>query len=713
MMKKIYRDITILILSAALAALAACTNTLDLPEAETGTVHIVIKGDSAAARTLAPASTNFTSYRASFSGPASRPEIEITGGSASVSLAPGSWTITVKAFAGTNEAGRGSKTVTVLSGLPATADITLGPITEGGIQGNFSYSIAIPPVAASASLSLTPMDSTVPVGGTPIDLKTTASGIILGLDAGYYLLNIRLEQGGKYAGRTEVVHIYNGLTTAAEYVFTDDDFSIMMSIGGSVDYTGLPSSINAMVSSATVRVYLNNSPHTLLGTAAVNTSNGSWATFVSTSAAGQTVRLILTLNLNNGRSINSHIRTAPAASASELAFNPAAVSSGVWHNRSVFNGQGGDRLLWIPESTGEYVLDVEKTHDSMDPYMSLYDGITGEEIESDNDDGEGNNSHILRNDFIAGHPYLVYVRDYHNGTGDFRFKAAMMSGVSYSVSLDQTGTYPFPAAVAGYGLQTVKAVTVTNTGSQPTGTLDIGKSGTDTAAFTVSPTSLSGIAAGGSSIFTVVPVTELTVGTYIATITVSGGNGISANFNVSFTVNPVPVYTVTFDTDGGMPAPAGQTIAEGGKVTTPPPMTKANHVFGGWYKETDLITRWDFDTDTVTDNITLHAKWIPNNLVKVLMWVNEDDGTILVSDDDITISKTSSDYPRSFTAAVTDGYTGIQWYFDGFAITGSRGTMPSITINAADYTAGSYILGVWVTKNGAPYSTDFRFTVTN
>jgi hypothetical protein len=80
-------------------------------------------------------------------------------------------------------------------------------------------------------------------------------------------------------------------------------------------------------------------------------------------------------------------------------------------------------------------------------------------------------------------------------------------------------------------------VTITNTGNQATGTLTAALSGTHSSSFTLSTTSIPGIAAGGTDTFTVVPKTGLPLGTYTATVTVSGGNGIVANFNVSFTVN--------------------------------------------------------------------------------------------------------------------------------------------------------------------------------
>ena len=68
------------------------------------------------------------------------------------------------------------------------------------------------------------------------------------------------------------------------------------------------------------------------------------------------------------------------------------------------------------------------------------------------------------------------------------------------------------------------------------------------------------------------PNTGLTAGTYEATVTVSGSNGISASFDVSFTVNaastPAPAtYTVSFDANGGSGSMAAQTFTDGVALT--------------------------------------------------------------------------------------------------------------------------------------------------
>ena len=68
-------------------------------------------------------------------------------------------------------------------------------------------------------------------------------------------------------------------------------------------------------------------------------------------------------------------------------------------------------------------------------------------------------------------------------------------------------------------------------------------------------------------------------------------------------------FTVTFDSTGGSPVTAINNIKSGTKIQAPAAPTKDDYTFDGWYKESALNNKWDFNTDTVTSNITLFAKW--------------------------------------------------------------------------------------------------------
>ena len=74
---------------------------------------------------------------------------------------------------------------------------------------------------------------------------------------------------------------------------------------------------------------------------------------------------------------------------------------------------------------------------------------------------------------------------------------------------------------------------------------------------------------------------------------------------------PVVTYTVTFDVNGGTSV-ASQNVNAGEKVTEPTPApTKEGFTFDGWYEDATLNTKFDFNTQIVSE-ITLYAKWIEN-----------------------------------------------------------------------------------------------------
>uniref|UniRef100_UPI00286F988C InlB B-repeat-containing protein n=1 Tax=Anaerosporobacter sp. TaxID=1872529 RepID=UPI00286F988C len=66
--------------------------------------------------------------------------------------------------------------------------------------------------------------------------------------------------------------------------------------------------------------------------------------------------------------------------------------------------------------------------------------------------------------------------------------------------------------------------------------------------------------------------------------------------------------TVTFNTNDGSKVTA-QLVEKGSLVTEPSKTEKTGYEFEGWYKDSSLTQKWDFAKDTVTENVTLYAKW--------------------------------------------------------------------------------------------------------
>ncbi len=68
-------------------------------------------------------------------------------------------------------------------------------------------------------------------------------------------------------------------------------------------------------------------------------------------------------------------------------------------------------------------------------------------------------------------------------------------------------------------------------------------------------------------------------------------------------------YLVTFDVSGKGQAPDSQNVSQGDLLTRPVDPTADGFIFGGWYKDANYETAWDFSSDIVITDLTLYAKW--------------------------------------------------------------------------------------------------------
>ena len=116
-------------------------------------------------------------------------------------------------------------------------------------------------------------------------------------------------------------------------------------------------------------------------------------------------------------------------------------------------------------------------------------------------------------------------------------------------------------------------------------------------------------------------------------ITLSDEGGVVSD---SVTAELKEKFEVKFNAKGGNPTPGTQYILKGDKVAKPSQdPTKHGHIFGGWYKDDGCSDgqKWDFETDTVTGNITLYAKWTEAKYT-VKFRVADGEGTLKGSYDD-------------------------------------------------------------------------------
>lgn len=124
-------------------------------------------------------------------------------------------------------------------------------------------------------------------------------------------------------------------------------------------------------------------------------------------------------------------------------------------------------------------------------------------------------------------------------------------------------------------------------------------------------------------------------------------------------------YTVTFDAGDGIET-VSQQVSEGDKAAKPADPKRDGYTFDGWFKDEACRQAWDFDTDIVTEDITLYAGWTkqeePDNPEKP---DNPDD-----PDDDLR--KTLGEAIRLAEMLKAEDYTKETYDVQAEAIAGAR-----------------------------------------
>ena len=111
--------------------------------------------------------------------------------------------------------------------------------------------------------------------------------------------------------------------------------------------------------------------------------------------------------------------------------------------------------------------------------------------------------------------------------------------------------------------------------------------------------------------------------------------------------------TLTFHANGHGTAPKAQTVADGCKATEPDALTETGWTFGGWYRDAACTTAWSFDSDTVSGDTTLYAKWTINQYT---IHFDSAGGT--------AVESITQDYDTAVTAPAKPTRTG--YTFDGW-----------------------------------------------
>jgi len=77
---------------------------------------------------------------------------------------------------------------------------------------------------------------------------------------------------------------------------------------------------------------------------------------------------------------------------------------------------------------------------------------------------------------------------------------------------------------------------------------------------------------------------------------------------VSFLASPY--YTVTYNNNGHGVCPDPEVVIIHEKAAEPEKLTEDGYNFVGWFKENTFTNKWDFNSDTITEDVTLYGQWV-------------------------------------------------------------------------------------------------------
>jgi len=274
--KYFYKICAVLCAAAGLLILAGCLNQiLPQPQPETG-LKITING-SAGERTLYPsADPVFSKYRLDISNASGNKPYTVESNESSMivtDLTSGEWTVKATGYmmiTGNEYAvAEGTKIITVTDNKFEEVSISISSVpVEDGPAGFFSFSVTYPASVNNAELFIHHIGENY---SRSIYQWNSQDGRQLPIDdwyisSGYYMMTLllRVHSNGipyRTVAWTEVIHIYSGMETKAERIFTDNDLTNFFTISGDVNVTvdSVPADFT------TIFVYRNQNRDELLG----------------------------------------------------------------------------------------------------------------------------------------------------------------------------------------------------------------------------------------------------------------------------------------------------------------------------------------------------------------------------------------------------------------------------------------------------------------
>jgi hypothetical protein len=229
--------------------MAGCSNVItpgDAAAFKTGGGAVRVSLGEPGSRTLFPSAAGLY-YTLEFTDGKKTPVtaiLDLTGESKNaetmVLLDVGTWTLTVKGFVdqaaaadAVNEVASGTVSVIVAANEITPVTVPLYGVLSASGTGSLSYTITFPTTVTELTLTYTNVGTVVgPVIQTFTDVSSgKVSDIITGLSAGYYQVGVKIIGGNIDAGKVEIVHILDRLTTELKYEFALSDFALVVPPG--------------------------------------------------------------------------------------------------------------------------------------------------------------------------------------------------------------------------------------------------------------------------------------------------------------------------------------------------------------------------------------------------------------------------------------------------------------------------------------------------
>ncbi len=136
-------------------------------------------------------------------------------------------------------------------------------------------------------------------------------------------------------------------------------------------------------------------------------------------------------------------------------------------------------------------------------------------------------------------------------------------------------------------------------------------------------------------------------------------------------------FIVYFNSKDGSYVPNLYNVLSGSKIKKPSDPVRIGYTFLGWYKDEQgaLVDRFDFTKDTITEDITLFAKWTETPLPTFIVTFEANGGSV-ISAKEIQEGQTVS----SPNPPIRDGYVFEGWYTDSSCTSKFNGIVPDNNI---------------------------------